>query len=393
MIPHKVKALAVIGANYGDEGKGAVVNALSRQYKPEYVIRFNGGGQAGHTVQLEDGTRHVFSTLGSGTFYGAKTYYTEDVLVSQGRILEEFQVMDRLIGGQPYLDINQHARVITDLDIIANQFGELLRRDAGLPHGTCGMGIGECVQRHLRGGPISPFWSSHSDPEEDRRWFERRLGQISGETGVPLDKYQNQINSALSIWGNTPLHRGWGPTIRSVTEPRFTSLFPTVIFEGAQGLLLDEDDPDHQPHVTWSKTGLANVIKECKKHGWDLDAVYYVTRPYLTRHGEGPMHAALADKPGNEIQWGEDGEPLDGTNVTNKWQGSLRKAPMDWTKFHERVSKDYQLAEDAFPEDPPDLRFAVTCSDQVTPYWAMPGKTIDGRWGPYPVLYVNGLKG
>lgn len=383
-LARKVNAIAVIGANYGDEGKGAVVNALSRQHKPEYVIRFNGGGQAGHTVQLQDGTRHVFSTFGSGTFYGAKTYYTEDVLVSPRRIEEEYHALHRLGLTVPTLLINQYARVITELDIAANQFGEAFRKDAGQPHGTCGMGVGECVLRHLENGPDSLYWQkgrlrdlAHVD------WFDHRIATLAQETGVDLSKYETLLAAArkaevvLEHYGSL------------CTEPYFRSITPTVIFEGAQGLLLDEDDPDHQPHVTWSKTGLTNVIKECKKHGWHLSQVHYVTRPYLTRHGAGPMHAA---DPKGAINWKDGKQPVDATNVDNKWQGGLRYAAMDWDKLQARVNKDFRLALEAWPEDSPQLCVNLTCLDQVVSNWEPPPLTapdITGGW----LISTNGLEG
>ncbi len=383
-LTRRVNAIAVIGANYGDEGKGAVVNALSRRHKPEYVIRFNGGGQAGHTVHLKDGTRHVFSTFGSGTFYGAKTYYTEDVLVSPGRLQEEYLALRGLGITCPMLHVNQRARVVTQLDTAANQFGEAFRRDAGQPHGTCGMGIGECVHRHLYGGPETPFWSRNNDPSL-KDWFDIRIKELAHETGVDLSKYSQAIAAAREIKEDMSTY-GFASC---VTEPHFESIEPTVIFEGAQGLLLDEDDPDHQPHVTWSKTGLTNVIKECKKYGWHLSQVHYVTRPYLTRHGVGPMHAA---DPDGTIGWIDGKQPVDLTNVDNKWQGGLRYAAMDWDKLQARVNKDFKLALEAWPEDPPQLNLHFTCFDQMVDNWAPPPlqtTEVTGGW----LFSTNGLEG
>ena len=392
-LARKVNAIAVIGANYGDEGKGAVVNALSRRNKPEYVIRFNGGGQAGHTVQLQDGTRHVFSTFGSGTFYGADTWYTEDVLVSPARILEERESL-RKLGFVPSLHIPAKARVITDYDVLVNQFGETFRKDAGLPHGTCGMGVGECVGRNL-----NPVWNGEYSRtymgnlrsgciyHHLRGWAEWRLSALAKEAGVNLKDYEKAIKSALerAQWPPKEYFHSGIP----VEKPIFRSIEPTVIFEGAQGLLLDEDDPDHQPHVTWSKTGLTNVIKECQKYGWHLSRVHYVTRPYLTRHGVGPMHAA---DPHATIPWKDGKQPVDLTNVDNKWQGDLRYAAMDWGKLQARVNKDFKLALEAWPEEPPQLCINLTCLDQVVDNWLPPALTapdITGGW----LVTTNGLEG
>jgi len=69
------EANVVIGANYGDEGKGAAVDRLATEAGAQcLVVRFNGGAQAGHTVETPDGRRHVFSHFGAGSFAGARTF-------------------------------------------------------------------------------------------------------------------------------------------------------------------------------------------------------------------------------------------------------------------------------------------------------------------------------
>ena len=74
-----MKAYAVIGANYGDEGKGLITDYLCRQVENPLVIRFNGGAQAGHTVTTPEGIRHIFSHFGSGTLAGA-SYLSFEIL-------------------------------------------------------------------------------------------------------------------------------------------------------------------------------------------------------------------------------------------------------------------------------------------------------------------------
>ena len=72
-------ARVVIGAGWGDEGKGATVDRLVRG-PDDVVVRFNGGAQAGHTVFAPDGRRHVFHHVGSGAFHGAATYLSRHVV-------------------------------------------------------------------------------------------------------------------------------------------------------------------------------------------------------------------------------------------------------------------------------------------------------------------------
>ena len=74
-------ATVVIGANFGDEGKGLAVDSLVARDSDAAVIRFNGGAQAGHTVVAEDGRRHVFSHFGAGAFLGAATFLSRFFVV------------------------------------------------------------------------------------------------------------------------------------------------------------------------------------------------------------------------------------------------------------------------------------------------------------------------
>ena len=72
----------VIGANYGDEGKGLMTDYFSAALKDAIVVRFNGGGQAGHTVTTEDGKRHVFGNICSGSFVGLPSYFSSYFVVN-----------------------------------------------------------------------------------------------------------------------------------------------------------------------------------------------------------------------------------------------------------------------------------------------------------------------
>jgi adenylosuccinate synthase len=86
-------AYVVIGANYGDEGKGQVVHKLAKQNTNVTVVRYSGGAQAGHTVTTDDGKRHVFSHIGAGTFAGAKTWLSDEFIVNPVMFLKEHQLL------------------------------------------------------------------------------------------------------------------------------------------------------------------------------------------------------------------------------------------------------------------------------------------------------------
>ena len=79
----------VVGANYGDEGKGLAVNYLAHKLNDNIIVRFNGGAQAAHTVELHDGTRHIHHSLGSGTLAGSPTLLSEFFIVNPNAFNQE----------------------------------------------------------------------------------------------------------------------------------------------------------------------------------------------------------------------------------------------------------------------------------------------------------------
>lgn len=113
-----MKISLVIGALYGDEGKGSFVNYLCSQAKNPLVVRFSGGHQVGHTVVIGD-KHHIFSNFGSGTLQGTPTYWSEFCTVSPTGILKEGNVL-RKLGVEPKLILNANAMVTTPFDILQN---------------------------------------------------------------------------------------------------------------------------------------------------------------------------------------------------------------------------------------------------------------------------------
>ena len=86
-----MKISVVIGANYGDEGKGLATDYLASQGTKSLVVRFNGGAQAGHTVVTPDGCRHVFHHFGSGVFAEADTFLSKFFIVNPILFRTEFE--------------------------------------------------------------------------------------------------------------------------------------------------------------------------------------------------------------------------------------------------------------------------------------------------------------
>jgi adenylosuccinate synthase len=349
-------AEVVIGANFGDEGKGLTTDYLAARAEGEaVVVRFNGGAQAGHTVMTPDGTRHVFSHFGSGSFAGAATFLSRFFVCNPLLFMKEYELLKKACP-HPDLHADDRAPVTTPYDMMINQIAEESRGNGR--HGSCGMGFGETIERHMS----SAFPVSVADLKDTaalkvklrhirEEWMPGRLEAL-GVTDIP-QVWQERISSAgvldkfLEDTGRfLQMVKPAGPTYLADTRQK-------VIFEGAQGLLLDQNR-GWFPHVTRSHTGIRNVLALAQEAGIGALDVYYITRAYATRHGAGPLPHELGKQPYPRIE--------DRTNVTNAYQGSLRFGWLDADLLADSIEKDLVDNHSAI-----QLRhgLAVTCLDQL----------------------------
>lgn len=340
-----MRAIAVIGANYGDEGKGRIVDACANPNT--VVIRHNGGCQAGHTV-VRDGKRHVFNQFGAGTFRKAQTYWGPEFVCNPITFRQEYKALEQLKAAPAIIYAHPNCRVTTPYDMIVNQQLELAR-GAGR-HGSCGLGFHETV---LRSSSHPLYLSQASDPfkvvrllTNCRDYSHERLKSKPFWHGFEsLDLATFYSNSLLNSYLTDlefMLHRV------VPTEPTFFKQFDSIIFEGAQGLGLDEFAQGF-PHVTHSRTGLPNVLPLAKELGVsELEAIY-VTRLYITRHGQGPLPH---EHPTPIVE--------DKTNVEHAWQGKFRTGDLHASETSYRIKLDLNECSVSVP---PSL--AVTCIDHI----------------------------
>lgn len=302
-------ARAVIGANFGDEGKGLVVDYLCAREGAGVVVRHNGGAQAGHTVVTPEGLRHVFSHFSAGTFVGVPTYLSR-FFVCNPLLWEHEREQLRMT---PLVFADPDCMVTTFADMIANQRRENDRGRAR--HGSCGVGFNQTITRHqIVPLTMRTLWDYPNKVEPIvRRVCDMLL------PGEDVDEAVDDFVCACELFANNVLPA----RIYDFREP---------IFEGAQGLMLDQDHR-YFPHVTRSKTGLMNamLLAEEGKFG-DLHA-YYVSRSYLTRHGAGPLPN---EDPALRFH--------DSTNVYHLFQENLRFAPLDYAAMRGRVESDGRRA-------------------------------------------------
>lgn len=351
------KAQAVIGANFGDEGKGLITDYLAADAgRDGLVVRFNGGAQAGHTVVTPDGRRHVFSHLGSGSLAGLPSYLSRFFVAHPMLFLKEARALRRL-GAAPLVFVHPDAAVTTPYDIMLNQFAEAAR--GGARHGSCGLGFGATVERH--------FDSRYDLALRDLFDRDRTVARLQAIRSEHLP-------ARLGALGVTSLTEEQAALVASdeilerwledaadflasveVTGDVIMGSARRLIFEGAQGLLLDQRGRFF-PHLTRSSTGLRNVLSLAGDLGLRDLEVIYVTRAYLTRHGAGPLPGESDLPPVPAV--------IDETNVTNDWQGALRFAPLDLDLLSETIRADLAESAGAFGLRP-SHRLAITCLDQA----------------------------
>lgn len=350
-------AEVVIGANFGDEGKGLVTDYLASVHgKDAVVLRFNGGAQAGHTVVTPDGRRHVFSHFGSGTLAGSASYLSRFFVVHPMLFLRELEEL-RGLGADPLVFVHPDSLVTTPYDIMINQFAESAR---GVDrHGSCGLGFGAAVERNFdsryalalrdlfdRDRVVSRLRAMRQD------YLPARLAAMGIRRAT---KAQTDLVASEDILERWLLDVAEFLALIEVAGDRVLRSARHLIFEGAQGLLLDQQGRFF-PHLTRSNTGLRNVLSVAGDLGVEALDVTYVTRAYLTRHGAGPLPGEIDQPPCPGM--------VDETNVTNAWQGSLRFAPLDLDLLGETIRADLGLATGGF-EIRHRHRLAVTCLDQV----------------------------
>ena len=258
----------IVGKNFGDEGKGLATDyfsALSSQHKKScLVVRHNGGGQAGHTVDLFD-KRFVFHQLSSGSFRGADTYWSQTFLPDLYKLSEELRDFSMCYRELPTIYAHPDCRCVYIDDVLINMGLEVSR--GSNRHGSCGMGINEAVKRsdvaeaclslaEIRGGTVDSLyqkmlWIRSNYLPERLKKLGLHLTQL-GEYGELLSDINVLKNAAAQMHCNAQFVQ--------LKDSPVLSEYDDVIFEGAQGLLLDEDYRLFAPHLTTSKTGLHNPM-------------------------------------------------------------------------------------------------------------------------------------
>lgn len=312
----------VVGAGYGDEGKGSTVDHLCNTNPNPIVIRFSGGPQAGHTVQVGN-KRHTHSNFGSGTFRNdTPTLFSEHALISPVTIERERIVLIHKGCSKPDLFVHPLAKIITPWDVYDN-----MKCNDNLNHGTCGHGIHKTMKRNETGPTLHAIDLMSNDILHPKIMAIKLYYQSMWFKSGVLFSISQWLEDEISEFFTALDNKEWTVRNYDILED-----YNTLVFEGSQGILLDMDHGVF-PHVTHANTTSKNAIDILDKIGWHNPSpiVYYVTRSYSTRHGNGPFteqDITLRMDKGEEH------------NVSNKYQGNFKIARIDYTKLNYAISVD-----------------------------------------------------
>ncbi len=293
-----MSSVVVVGTQWGDEGKGKIVDLLTRY--ADYVVRFQGGNNAGHTLVVE-GKQFIFHIIPSGILYEDKTCMIGNgVIIDPAVLLKEIgELKEQGLPVTPErLMISERAHLIMPYHSVLDQAKELALTD-GNKIGTTGRGIGPCyIDKVGRTGiKINDL--------RDTSLFRDKLEASLEEKNFLLTKKFNMEPLSVDAIYDTFLEYGEKilPFVGNVSVEldKARKNDANILFEGAQGTQLDIDHGTY-PFVTSSNTIAGNACNGAGFGPAHIDSVIGILKAYTTRVGEGPFPTELFDTVGEELQ-------------------------------------------------------------------------------------------
>lgn len=286
----------VIGAQWGDEGKGKIVDLLSKE--ADYVVRYQGGANAGHTLKFDD-RKVVLHLIPSGIFNGdAHCVIGNGVVIDPIALVEEIEgikKMDFSLEGRFF--ISETAHVILPYHKLLDQMKEKRRGDNAI--GTTGRGIGPAyvskVSRvGIRMGDLKKPELLRSKIEQNLRDINFALENLYKEPALSADELMEELSDSIEVLK---------PYICNTTNLLHEGLADDkeILLEGAQGSLLDVDHGTY-PYVTSSSPTAGGACIGSGLPPTSLDKVMGITKAYCTRVGNGPFPTELHGEMGEELR-------------------------------------------------------------------------------------------
>lgn len=337
------KVKIIIGANNGDEGKGLATDYFCNQAKmvnnifakKTLGVLTNGTAQRGHTVDTLD-KHHVFSHFSSGTFQGADTYISKYFAINPIIFIKEYFELANQYQIYPVVYVHPDCKVVTPFDMLAN----ITQREQLDIHNTCGCGYWKTLERY--NNQVSSLTIKEIKDLVDKSGllfnsdFFPYLETIEEYHGMDLSKdidvYNLKYNFKQDVWLMLKY-------IRIMDETIFhDATYSTIVFENGQGLLIGEQNPfTNWDYCTPSDTGIKYACDMCKSLFGAQIEVCYVSRTYLTRHGDGELIGECAvEDIGSHI--------IDSTNIFNDNQGRFRYGHLDTQSLLDRILSDFMYS-------------------------------------------------
>ncbi len=367
-LPWGEAPIIVTGLGFGDEGKGATVDALVRRLGIELVVRHNGGPQAAHHV-VHGGEVHCFAQFGSGTrVAGVRTFLGRDMLVEPLALAREAAVLERLgvVAPLQRLTVDVGCAVVTPFHRLFGRMQEMFRGAAR--HGSCGTGVGAAyVDAHNPRVPTLRFGELLGPPEALRSKL-RLIQSIKLDRAEALLEQRpvaalmlavaeigrpSLIDDLLEAYG--PIARGvladGGETLRAVLRDRPHK----VLFEGAQGVLLDAQH-GFWPYVTPSRTDAGHAAALLAEAAAPPPLHLGVLRAYATRHGPGPFVSEDAELTARLPER---------HNTEQRWQGPMRVGSFDLVAARHALELAARPREADTHAPPAVDALVLTCLDRL----------------------------
>jgi adenylosuccinate synthase len=286
--------LVIVGAQWGDEGKGKVTDLLAE--RADLVIRFQGGNNAGHTI-VRDGEEFKFHLIPSGILYpGLNCAVGNGVTVDPRVLLDELEGLKRRNIDVSGLHVSANAHVIMPYHVLLDQAGEA--RLGKLRIGTTRRGIGPCYA-----DKASRLGIRVQDLLDEKILRKKIMAALDPKRHALRPHAKDP---ALDLHAMTEEYVTYGhrlePYISDTAKLCYETLREgkTVVFEGAQGTLLDTDHGTY-PFVTSSNPVAGAACVGAGVGPTEIDEVWGVAKAYATRVGAGPFTTELDDETGRHM--------------------------------------------------------------------------------------------
>ena len=286
MTEHPSKITAIVGAQWGDEGKGKITDFFAGE--ADYVVRFHGGNNAGHTVVVDNKT-YKLHLIPSGVVYGEPMSIIGNGVVVDPKVLLDEIAYIKEKGIEPKLMVSDRAHVIMPYHIVLD--GVLSGHQGKLAAGSTRRGIAPVYadKMYRNGIRMIDLLEPEIFSEKLEKGYGFAKGLIEKSLGGNLKITQNEIFDSYCSYGQK-LKDYITDTALELYNAHKTG--KAILFEGAQGISLDVDHGIY-PYTTSSNTAAGHISTGTGVSFRDIDRIIGVVKAYLSRVGEGPLPSEI----------------------------------------------------------------------------------------------------